>query len=98
MEVWIHIVFFVAISLVSDFMDLYCIGRQLWFKLVYLSMGMPTSGMIHIYCLMFACIFHPTFLFQFVDAHIFVQDTRYIKYAEQKRNARNNRITVKYPA
>jgi hypothetical protein len=28
----------------------------------------------------------------------FVQDTRYIKYAEQKRNARNNRITVKYPA
>jgi hypothetical protein len=28
----------------------------------------------------------------------FLQDTRYIKYAEQKRNARNNRITVKYPA
>ena len=27
-----------------------------------------------------------------------MQDTRYIKYAEQKRNARNNRITVKYPA
>jgi hypothetical protein len=27
-----------------------------------------------------------------------VQDTRYIKYAEQKRNARNDRITVKYPA
>ena len=48
MEVWIHIVFFVAISLVSDFMDLYCIGRQLWFKLVYLSMGMPTLGVIYI--------------------------------------------------
>jgi hypothetical protein len=28
----------------------------------------------------------------------YLQDTRYIKYAEQKRNARNNRITVKYPA
>jgi hypothetical protein len=27
-----------------------------------------------------------------------VQDTRYIKYTEQKRNARNNRITVEYPA
>jgi hypothetical protein len=27
-----------------------------------------------------------------------LQDTRYIKYAEQKRNARNDRITVKYPA
>jgi hypothetical protein len=27
-----------------------------------------------------------------------MQDTRYIKYAEQKRNARNDRITVKYPA
>jgi hypothetical protein len=27
-----------------------------------------------------------------------LQDTRYIKYAEQERNARNNRITVKYPA
>ena len=27
-----------------------------------------------------------------------VQDTRYIKYAEQKQNARNDRITVKYPA
>ena len=28
----------------------------------------------------------------------YMQDTRYIKYAEQKRNARNDRITVKYPA
>ena len=27
-----------------------------------------------------------------------MQDTRYIKYAEQKQNARNDRITVKYPA
>ena len=27
-----------------------------------------------------------------------VQDTRYIKYAEQKQNARNDRITVKYLA
>jgi hypothetical protein len=26
-----------------------------------------------------------------------LQDTRYIKYAEQERNARNNRITIKYP-
>jgi hypothetical protein len=28
----------------------------------------------------------------------YLQDTRYIKYAEQKQNARNNRVTVKYPA
>jgi hypothetical protein len=27
-----------------------------------------------------------------------MQDTRYIKYAEHKRNARNDRITVIYPA
>jgi hypothetical protein len=27
-----------------------------------------------------------------------LQDIRYIKYAEQKQNARNDRITVKYPA
>jgi hypothetical protein len=27
-----------------------------------------------------------------------MQDTRYIKYAEQKRNARNDKITVIYPA
>jgi hypothetical protein len=27
-----------------------------------------------------------------------LQDTGYIKYAEQERNASNNRITVKYPA
>jgi hypothetical protein len=27
-----------------------------------------------------------------------MQDTRYIKYAKQKRNTRNDRITVKYPA
>ena len=27
-----------------------------------------------------------------------MQDTRYIKDAEQKRNARNDRITVIYPA
>jgi hypothetical protein len=33
-----------------------------------------------------------------VEDHLNVQDTRYIKYAEHKRNARNNRITVKYPA
>ena len=28
----------------------------------------------------------------------YVQDTRYIKYAKQKYNARNGRITAKYPA
>jgi hypothetical protein len=32
------------------------------------------------------------------DEGRWVKDTRYIKYAEQKRNARNDRITVKYPA
>jgi hypothetical protein len=32
------------------------------------------------------------------DYKSYMQDTRYIKYAEQERNARNNRITVKYPA
>jgi hypothetical protein len=33
-----------------------------------------------------------------LDKWMWMQDTRYIKYAEQKRNARNDRITVKYPA
>jgi hypothetical protein len=73
MEVWIHIVYLVAISLVSTFMDPQCIGRRPCFESVYPSMGMPTSRMIYVYCLMFSCSFHPNFLFQFLDAHIFVK-------------------------
>jgi hypothetical protein len=37
-------------------------------------------------------------LFEVYQTQEKLQDTRYIKYAEQKRNARNDRITVKYPA
>jgi hypothetical protein len=44
MEIWIHIVCLVAISLVSTLMDPQCIGRWPCLSPFCPSMGMPTSG------------------------------------------------------
>jgi hypothetical protein len=46
MQVWIHIISMVVISLVNILMDLQCIGRQPCFESIcILSIGMPASGM-----------------------------------------------------
>jgi hypothetical protein len=44
MEVWIHIVSLVAISLVSAFMDLQCIGQPSCFESVYFENGYAYLG------------------------------------------------------
>jgi hypothetical protein len=41
MEIWIHIVYLVAISLVSSFMDLHWIGRHPCFESMYFEHGYP---------------------------------------------------------
>jgi hypothetical protein len=57
MEVWIHIVSLVAISLVSILMDPQCIGRRPCFESSrILSIGMPASEMEHILILFDDCL------------------------------------------
>jgi hypothetical protein len=54
------------------------------------------SSLIHLYYIIEYLRYIYAFLYY--TSTLILQDTRYIKYAEQKRNARNDRITVKYPA
>jgi hypothetical protein len=57
MEVWIHIVSLVAISLVNIFMDPQCIGWWSCFESSRIpSIGMPTLEMEHILILSYDCL------------------------------------------
>jgi hypothetical protein len=57
MEVWIHIVSLVAISLVSILMDLKCIGRRPCFESTHImSIGMTASKIEHICILIDDCL------------------------------------------
>jgi hypothetical protein len=61
MEVWIHIVTLVAISLVNILMDLQCIGRPPFFESSHIpSIGMHALEMEHICILIDDCLHLPS--------------------------------------
>jgi hypothetical protein len=71
MDIWIHVVFLVAISLVNIVMDPQCIGRRPCFKsILYRAWVCLPQDDSYICCLMFVCNFHMTLLFQHPLVHI----------------------------